>query len=216
METYKYLHLHLHPEISYQEKNTSAFVADELRKLGFDVTEHFGTYNDPHRTSYRIVAVMKNGDGPVVLIRTDLDVLPLEEKTGLAYASTVKTKDDAGNEVPVMHACGHDIHMTSFLGTAALLSEMKDRWKGTVVMIGQLSEERGAGAKAILSGGLYSKYPKPNYILALHDNATMQGVRGSGRSPSSHIDRSSVEDGLLHGLSDNFDSISSLTLSAAA
>jgi amidohydrolase len=172
LETYKYLHLH--PEISYQEVRTSAFVADELRKVGFEVTEHVGAYSDSRRTSYGIVGVMKNGDGPVVLIRTDLDALPLEEKTGLAYASSVKTKDDAGTEVPVMHACGHDIHMTSFLGTAALLGELKDRWKGTVVMIGQPCEERGAGAHAMLDGGLYSKFPRPNYILALHDNATMQ------------------------------------------
>ena len=177
LETYRYLHLH--PEISYQEKNTSAFVADELRKLGFEVAEHFGVYSDARRTSYGLVGVMKNGDGPVVMIRTDLDALPLEEKTGLAYASTVKTRDDAGNEVPVMHACGHDIHMTSFLGTAAILSELKSRWRGTVVMIGQPSEERGAGANALLRGGLYTEFPKPDYILALHDNATMQaGVVG--------------------------------------
>jgi amidohydrolase len=170
-ETYKFLHLH--PELSYKEEKTAAFVAESLRKLGFEVTERFGTYVDPSRTSYGVVAVMKNGTGPTVLMRTDLDALPVEEKTGLPYASSVKTTDDAGREVRVMHACGHDIHMSSFLGAATILSELKGQWKGTLVMIGQPSEERGAGAKAMLDGGLYTKFPRPDYILALHDNATM-------------------------------------------
>lgn len=172
LETYKYLHLH--PEISYHEEQTSVLVAKGLRKLGFEVTERVGKYENPARVSYGLVGVMQNGKGPTVLIRTDLDALPVEEKTGLSYASSVKTKDDAGQEVSVMHACGHDIHMTSFLGTAAVLSQTKDRWKGTVVMIGQPSEERGAGAHAMLDGGLYTKFPRPDFILALHDNATME------------------------------------------
>jgi amidohydrolase len=171
LETYR--HLHRNPEISYHEKRTSEFVAKELRTLGFDVTERVGRYPDTTRTCYGIVALLKNGDGPTVMVRTDLDGLPLEEKTGLPYSSTVKTNDDAGQEVSVMHACGHDIHMTSFLGTATLLSQMKDRWRGTVMMIGQPAEERGAGAKAMLRGGLYTRFPRPDYILALHDNATM-------------------------------------------
>ena len=172
LETYKYLHLN--PEISYQEQKTSEFVAKELRKLGFEVTEKIGKYEDPHRVSYGLVGVMKNGAGPTVLFRTDLDGLPVQENTGLPYASAVKTKDDAGQEVSVMHACGHDIHMTSFLGTATVLSRLKDRWKGTVIMLGQPCEERGAGAHAMLDGGLYTKFPRPDYILALHDNATME------------------------------------------
>ena len=172
LEIYKYLHIN--PEISYQEQKTSEFVAKELRKLGFEVTERVGKYEDPHRVSYGLVGVMKNGAGPTVLFRTDLDALPIEENTGLSYASTVKTKDDAGQEVSVMHACGHDIHMTSFLGTATVLSRLKDRWKGTVIMLGQPCEERGAGAHAMLDGGLYTKFPRPDYILALHDNATME------------------------------------------
>lgn len=172
METYKYLHLN--PELSYHEERTSAFVATELRKIGFDVTERVGLYDDPGRISYGIVGVMKNGSGPTVFIRTDLDALPLQEKTGLPYASSVKTRDDADQEVYVMHACGHDIHMTSFLGTATMLAHTKDRWRGTVVMIGQPCEERGAGANAMLRGGLYTRFPRPDYILALHDNATME------------------------------------------
>jgi amidohydrolase len=171
LETYR--HLHRNPEISYHEEKTAEFVAKELRALGFDVAEHVGKYGETNRVCYGLVAVMKNGDGPTVMVRTDLDGLPLEEKTGLPYSSAVKTKDDAGQEVSVMHACGHDIHMTSFLGTATLLSQLKNRWKGTVMMVGQPSEERGAGAHAMLNGGLYTKFPRPDFILALHDNATM-------------------------------------------
>ena len=170
-ETYR--HLHLNPEISYQEEKTSALLAKELRGLGFDVTERFGTYREEGRTSYGIVALLKNGNGPTVLVRTDMDALPVEEKTGLPYASTAKTRNDAGQEVAVMQACGHDIHMSSFLGTAAVLSKMKDRWKGTLIMIGQPSEERSAGARAMLEGGLYEKFPRPDFALALHDNASL-------------------------------------------
>jgi hippurate hydrolase len=165
-----YIWLHQNPEISYQEEKTSAFLAQQLRGLGFEVTERFGRYRDPERTCYGVVAVLKNGNGPTVMVRTDMDALPVEEKTGLPYASTVKAKNDAGQEVSVMHACGHDIHMSSFLGTAMLLSEMKDRWKGTLVMIGQPSEEREGGARAMLEGGLYEKFPRPEYILAIHDD----------------------------------------------
>jgi amidohydrolase len=171
LETYKFLHLN--PEISYQEEKTAALLAQRMKTLGFEVTERFGKYAEPSRTSYGIVAVMKNGNGPTVLVRTDLDALPVEEKTGLPYASTMKTKDDAGKEVLVMHACGHDIHMTSFLGAATILSELKSQWRGTLIMIGQPCEERGAGAKAMLNDGLYTKFPRPDYILALHDNATL-------------------------------------------
>lgn len=171
LETYR--HLHKYPEISYQEEKTSALLARELRESGFEVTERFGTYPEKGRTCYGVVAVMKNGGGPTVLVRTDMDALPVEEKTGLPYASTAKTRNDAGQEVAVMQACGHDIHMSSFLGTAAVLSKMKERWSGTLVMIGQPSEERGGGAHAMLKGGLYEKFPRPDYAIALHDNASL-------------------------------------------
>ena len=170
----KYKHLHANPEISYQEEKTSAYVAQELRALGYDVTERVGKYAVPNRVCYGVVAVMKNGNGPTVLVRTDLDGLPLQERTGLSYASNAKTKNETGEEVSVMHACGHDIHMTSFLGTAKMLSRMKDRWRGTLVMIGQPSEERGAGAVAMLNDGLYTRFPRPDYAIALHDNSSLE------------------------------------------
>jgi len=115
--------------------------------------------------------MMKNGDGPTVAIRTDLDALPVKEETGLPYASTVTTKNDAGDEVGVMHACGHDIHMSSLIGTARALGKLKDKWKGTVIFIGQPSEEMGGGARALLKDGLYTRWPKPDYVLGLHDDA---------------------------------------------
>lgn len=170
-----YKDLHTHPELSYHEERSSQIVADELRKAGYEVTDHFGKYPDPALTGYGVVAVMKNGAGPTVLVRTDLDALPLEEKTGLPYASTAKGKADDGTDVPVMQACGHDIHMTVFVGTARLLSQLKNQWRGTLILIGQPAEERApGGAEAMLRDGLYSKFPKPDYCLALHDNAGLE------------------------------------------
>ncbi len=157
-----YVDLHEHPELSFHEVQTSQKLADQLRKLGFEVTTGVGQTG--------VVGVLKNGNGPTVLIRTDMDALPVLEKTGLPYASRVMTKDDAGNEVPVMHACGHDLHMTSWLGTATLLSKNKNRWRGTVVMIGQPAEERVLGAKAMIKDGLLTRFPKPDFAIALHDN----------------------------------------------
>ena len=151
--------------MSLHEERTSAKVAAELRAAGFEVTEKFGGFG--------VVAVMKNGAGPTVLVRTDLDALPVHEETGLPYASAVQTKDSAGREVPVMHACGHDIHMTSLVGVARMLAALKDRWSGTVVLIGQPAEELGVGANAMLKAGLYSKFPRPDFALALHDSATL-------------------------------------------
>jgi amidohydrolase len=169
-----YKHLHSNPELSYQEEKTAARIAEELRKLGFEVTEQFGTYLEPDRKAYGIVAVMKNGEGPTVMVRTDLDGLPMEEKTGLPYASKAKAKNDEGLEVPVMHGCGHDMHMTVFIGTARALSSRKDQWKGTLIMIGQPAEERApGGASAMLRAGLYTKFPKPDYVLALHNAASI-------------------------------------------
>src|SRR5437870_5982173 len=172
VSTYKMLHAA--PELSHYEQKTSAYLAGQLRSFGYTVTEHVGKYEKPEWPGYGVVAVMKNGDGPTLLVRTELDALPVEEKTGLPYASTVKTKNDAGQETGVMHACGHDVHMTSLLGTAKLLSQMKDRWRGTLIFIGQPAEETIDGAKAMLADGLYTRFPKPNFVLALHDSADVE------------------------------------------
>ena len=167
-----YKHFHANPELSTQEKQTSEMIAGSLRKLGYEVTDHFGKYEDPKLAGYGVVAVLKNGPGPTVYIRTELDALPVRENTGLPYASkvTIKRADD---EVGVMHACGHDLHMTVFLGTAKMLVEEKNRWSGTVVMIAQPAEETAQGAAAMLRAGLFEKFPKPDYVLALHDHAAI-------------------------------------------
>jgi amidohydrolase len=170
--TYKMLHAA--PELSHYEVKTSAFVATQLRSFGYTVTENVGKYDNPLWKGHGVVAVMKNGDGPTVLVRTDLDALPVEEKTGLPYASTVKTKNDAGQDVGVMHACGHDVHITSLLGTGKMLSQLKDQWRGTLILIGQPAEETIDGARAMLAGGLYSMIPKPDFLIALHDNAELE------------------------------------------
>ena len=158
-----YTDLHLHPELSLMEEKTSAKVAAGLRAAGFEVTEKFGGYG--------VVGVLQNGAGPTLLIRTDMDALPVLEETGLPYASTVRVTDLSGHDVPVMHACGHDIHMTVFTGTARLLAALKDRWAGTLVFVGQPAEERVIGARAMLSAGLYRQFPKPDFALALHDES---------------------------------------------
>src|SRR3989440_899766 len=155
-----YKQFHAHPELSLQEQKTSERLADELEKLGFNVTRRVGGYG--------VVGVLKNGAGPTVLIRTDMDALPVTEQTGAAYASSVKVPDEKGNTVGVMHACGHDMHMTVLLGTARLLGELKEKWHGTVVMIGQPAEEKVQGAAKMLRDGLFTRFPKPNYCLALH------------------------------------------------
>ncbi|HTQ58960.1 MAG TPA: amidohydrolase [Candidatus Solibacter sp.] len=171
LATYK--HIHEYPELSTQEKETSALIAADLRKLGYEVTDHFGQYDDPSLTSYGVVAVLKNGPGPVVYVRTELDALPIVENTGLPYASHVKVKRGDGSDVGVMHACGHDLHMTVFLGTANMLAQLKDHWSGTVVMIGQPAEETVGGAQAMIRAGLFTKFPKPDYVLALHDTSAV-------------------------------------------
>jgi amidohydrolase len=172
LTTYKTLHAA--PELSHREEKTAAFVAGELRKLGFTVTERIGKFQNSQWTGYGIVGVLKNGPGPTVLVRTELDALPVEEKTGVPYASQVKTKNDAGVEVSVMHACGHDIHMTSFLGAAKLLSELKNQWSGTLMMVGQPSEETGDGANAMLRDELYTRFPKPDFAITLHDKPELE------------------------------------------
>lgn len=169
-----YKALHTAPELSHYEQKTSAFLAKELRALGYTVTEGMGKYSRPEWKGYGVVGVMKNGAGPTVLVRTDLDALPVQEKTGLPYASTVRTKNDAGLDVGVMHACGHDIHITSLLGTARMLATLKDQWHGTLVLIGQPAEEATDGAKAMLDDGLYNQIPRPDYALALHDTGDLE------------------------------------------
>ncbi len=171
LATYKMLHAQ--PELSYREEKTSAFVAAQLRALGFTVTDHIGKYARPELAGYGVAGVFKNGAGPTILVRTDMDALPVAEETGLAYASRVKTKNANGEEISVMHACGHDVHITSFLGTAKLLLQLKDQWHGTLLLVGQPAEETGLGAKAMLGDNLYGRIGKPDYALALHDNATL-------------------------------------------
>lgn len=155
-----YRHFHANPELSLMEEKTSAKLAAELRAAGYEVTEGVGGYG--------VVAVLKNGPGPTVLVRGDMDALPVEEETGLPYASKVRTKDLTGREVPVMHACGHDVHITCLIGTARMLMALRDRWSGTLVLIGQPAEERLIGARAMLTAGLYRRFPTPDYALALH------------------------------------------------
>src|SRR6266480_3981417 len=166
-----YKDLHTHPELSTHEERSAAIVAKELKAAGCEVTERVGKYDKPGLTCFGVIGVMKNGDGPVVAVRTDLDALPVHEETGVPYASTVTTKNDAGQEVSVMHACGHDIHMSTFIGTARALGKLKDKWHGTVIFIGQPAEETVGGARALLKDGLYTRWPKPNYVLGLHDDA---------------------------------------------
>jgi hippurate hydrolase len=168
-----YKDLHTHPELSTHEARTAVLVAKELRAAGCEVTENFGQYDDPKVKCYGTIGIMKNGKGPLVLVRTDLDALPVEEETGLPYASKVTTKDDAGKDVHVMHACGHDVHMAAFIGTARALQKLKDQWSGTIMFVGQPAEETVGGARAMLRAGLYSRFGKPDFALGYHDNAEL-------------------------------------------
>lgn len=195
LETYKTLHAA--PELSMQEVKTSAFVAKRLRELGYEVTERVGKYKDPSATCYGVVAILRNGAGPTVLVRSDMDGLPIAEQTGLAWAS-----QNSG----VMHACGHDVHMTTLLGTAKLLADLKSQWKGTVMLVGQPAEEVVKGAEGMLADGLYERFARPDFAIALHDwaaldagkigyragefmaatdsiNITIRGVGGHGAAP---------------------------------
>jgi amidohydrolase len=166
-----YKDLHSHPELSGYEERTAALVAKELRAAGCQVTEHVGKYADSKLKAYGVVGVMKNGDGPTVLVRTDMDALPVEEETGLPYASKVVAKNDEGKDVHVMHACGHDVHVAAFIGIARVLAKLKDQWHGTIVFVAQPAEEIGAGARALLKDGLYDRLGKPNFALGFHDKA---------------------------------------------
>jgi len=197
-----YRSLHEAPELSRQEAKSSAMVAARMRELGYEVTYPIGKYEEPNTTCYGVVAIMKNGKGPTVLIRSDMDALPVTEQTGLEYAS--KTPG-------VMHACGHDIHMTTLLGTAKILADTKSQWHGTVMLVGQPAEEVVAGAAAMLRDNLYERLGKPDYAIALHDspliaagqigvisgfimagsdsvNVTIRGVGGHGAAPQNSKD----------------------------
>ena len=208
-----YRDLHANPELSFEEHETAAKLAARMRALGFDVTEGVGKTG--------VVSVIRNGDGPTVLLRADMDGLPVVEQTGLPYASKRVATPASGVETGVMHACGHDTHMAAFIGAAQLLAERKDEWQGTLVMVLQPAEEIGLGALAMLEDGLYSRFPKPDYAIAFHDAAqfpagmigyspgyalanvdsvdiTVKGVGGHGAYPQSTKDpnRSGERDGL--------------------
>ena len=198
-----YKHLHAHPELSYREEETSRRIADELKKAGAEVTTGVGKLG--------VVGLLKNGRGPTVLVRSDLDALPVTEETGLPYASKQIGTDPDGKSVGVMHACGHDVHMTCLVGTARWLSTHRDRWSGTVVLVGQPAEEAIGGARAMLDDGLYQRFPKPDAALALHVthdqevgtvgytsgpalagstavNVTIRGKGGHGAAPHTTVD----------------------------
>jgi amidohydrolase len=155
-----YLDVHQNPELSGHETQTAAKLALRLRNSGYDVTEHVGGTG--------VVAILKNGTGPTIMLRTELDALPVEEKTGLPYASKVHAKNDAGQDVGVMHACGHDLHIASLVGTAEIMARSKNTWHGTLILIGQPAEETITGAKAMIDDGLFTRFPRPDVAVALH------------------------------------------------
>src|SRR5712692_5758005 len=169
-----YKDIHSHPELSGHEEQTSALIAKELRAAGCEVTDHFGRYDNPVMKGYGVIGLMKNGEGPTVLVRTDMDALPVEEENGLPYASKLVTKNDEGKEVHVAHACGHDAHMAVFIGTVRVLQRLRDQWQGTIMFVGQPAEETGNGARALLKAGLYTRFGKPNFALGYHDNAFLE------------------------------------------
>lgn len=164
-----FIHFHKNPELSHKEFKTSERLGKELSALGYDVTTGIGITG--------VVAVMKNGEGPTVMIRADMDGLPVKEASGLSYSSTATQVDIDGKEKPVMHACGHDVHITSLVGTARQMAARKGQWKGTLVLIGQPAEERISGARDMLNDGLYKKFPKPDYALAFHVSAGVEAGR---------------------------------------
>ena len=173
-----YRDLHQNPELSSHEERTAGKLAAHMRALGYEVTEHVGGFG--------VVAVLKNGTGPTLMVRTDMDALPVREQTGLPYASAVTTTNDSGQTVSVMHACGHDVHMTSWVGAAALLARSKARWHGTLVFIGQPAEETIRGAAAMIADGLMTRFPKPDFVVGIHDtNGLPSGQIGVVSGPAS-------------------------------
>ncbi|GHC68484.1 peptidase M20 [Pseudorhodoferax aquiterrae] len=171
-----YKDLHAHPELAFQEVRTAAKMAEEMRKLGFEVTEKVGGTG--------VVALLRNGAGPTVLVRTELDALPMEEKTGLPYASQVKAQY-AGRETFVAHSCAHDLHMASWVGAARTLVALKSQWKGTLMFVAQPAEETVSGAKAMLADGLFTRFPKPDFAFALHSSPSPYGFVGYRSGPTS-------------------------------
>jgi len=166
-----YIDLHRNPELAFHEQRTAATLAARVKALGYDVTIGVGGTG--------VVAILENGPGPVVMLRTELDALPIEEKTGLPFASTVKTKNDAGEVVPVAHMCGHDLHMSAWVGTAELMANNRERWHGTLMLVGQPAEEIVSGAAAMIRDGLFTRFPKPEYALGLHVESSLPaGVIG--------------------------------------
>ncbi|MGZ8282518.1 MAG: amidohydrolase, partial [Allosphingosinicella sp.] len=186
-----YRDFHLHPELSMQETRSAGVLAAEARRLGFDVTTGIGGTG--------VVAVLRNGDGPVLLLRADMDALPVEEQTGLPFASRARGTSLAGVESGIMHACGHDTHMTAWVGAARRLAAMRDRWSGTLVMIAQPGEEIGQGAAAMLADGLFTRFPKPTHAMAFHDSASLPaGVIGYSVGPAlANVDSVDI---LVHGV----------------
>ena len=173
-----YKDLHAHPELSHHEERTSAIVAKAFREAGYEVTDHVGVYPDGSH-AFGVVGIMKTGPGPLLLVRGDMDALPIIEETGLPYASHVMTKTDAGQDTGVMHACGHDVHTTVLIGTARAMAATKSQWHGTLMLVGQPSEETIDGAKAMLADHLYQRFGTPTYIIGLHDtNALPAGKIG--------------------------------------
>jgi hippurate hydrolase len=180
-----YIDLHRNPELSLHEEKTAAKLAARLRRLGFEVVTGVGGTG--------VVGVLRNGAGPTVMLRTELDALPVEEKTGLPYASTARTKNDAGVDVPVMHACGHDVHMTVWAGTAARMAQARGSWSGTLVLIAQPAEEVVKGARAMLADGLFTRFPKPDFVVALHDDPKVAAgklgvISGFSQASSDSVD----------------------------
>ena len=190
IETYK--QLHAHPELSHFESNTSALLAGELRKAGYTVTDHIGVYPDGSK-AFGVVGILKNGAGPTLLVRGDMDALPIIEETGVPYASHVMTKNKSGQEVGVMHACGHDVHTTVLIGTARALAADKAKWHGTLMIVGQPSEETIDGAKAMLADKLYERFGRPDMIIGLHDTSgraagTVELTAGPSMASSTSVD----------------------------
>jgi len=196
VDTYK--DLHEHPELSHHEERTSAILAKALRDAGYTVTEHVGIYPDGSH-AYGVVGILKNGPGPTLLVRGDMDALPIIEETGLPYASHVMTKTASGQATGVMHACGHDVHVTVLIGTARAMAATKSQWHGTLMLIGQPSEETIDGAKAMLADHLYARFGTPDKIIGLHDtNQLPAGKIGYVIGPT--LASSTSIDVVIHGI----------------